>query len=213
MGFENLTTRILRGVTYRRRDVRHACVSATTAEVVMRYSFGFLCVCALGLVPLTASAQTGEAATTSEPNLQESAPSAEPAPEEPALQLELSPAGVELVPSPPRTVDGYTLEQMNVRVRRAGFGLGGSGVALVIGALLVASGISGECGWGGDVPREKCDRLAYAGAALAGGGAAGMIATGILLGVRKRDRRRLQEAHYGRPHRAQWDLTQSRLVF
>jgi len=202
MGLENLTTRILKGVTYRRRDIRRACVLATTGEVVMRYSLGFLCACALGLVPLSASAQVGGAATTSELNL-----------EEPALQLELSPAGVEVVPSPPRTVDGYTLEEMNIRVRRAGFGLGGSGVAFVIGAVLVASGISGECGWGGDVPREKCDRLAYAGAALAGGGAAGMIATGILLGARKRDRRRLQEAHYGRPHRAQWDLKQSRLVF
>jgi hypothetical protein len=158
-----------------------------------------------GLValPLSASAQAGEVA----------APSSEPTPEEPALRLELDEAGVGVVPSPPRTADGYTLDEMNVRVRRAGFGLGGSGVAFVIGGVLVASGLSGECGWGGDVPRERCDRLAYAGAALAGGGAAGMIATGILLGVRKRDRRRLQEAHYGRPHRAQWDLAQSRLVF
>ena len=40
-----------------------------------------------------------------------------------------------------------------------------------------------------------------------------MIATGILLGVRKRKRLSLQEAHYGTPHRVQWDLAQSRLVF
>jgi hypothetical protein len=40
-----------------------------------------------------------------------------------------------------------------------------------------------------------------------------MIATGILLGVRKRKLRRLQEAHYGRPRRVQWDLAQSRVVF
>jgi hypothetical protein len=180
----------------------------------MRYLNGLLCVCALvGTSPLSVSAQDAEAATASEPNLQEPAPSSEPAPEEPALQLKLDDAGVEVVPSPPRTVDGYTLEEMDVRVRRAGFGLGGSGVSLVIGAMLLASGISGECGWGGDVPREKCDRLAYAGAALAGGGAAGMIATGILLGVRKRKRSRLREADYGRPRRVQWDLARSRVVF
>jgi hypothetical protein len=40
-----------------------------------------------------------------------------------------------------------------------------------------------------------------------------MIATGALLGVRKRKRRRLEEAHYGTPRRVQWDLARSRLVF
>jgi hypothetical protein len=40
-----------------------------------------------------------------------------------------------------------------------------------------------------------------------------MIATGILLGVRKRKRSRLQEADYGRPGRVQWDLARSRVVF
>jgi hypothetical protein len=180
----------------------------------MVYLVGFVCVLA-GLLasPLSVSAQAGEERTTSEPNLQEPAPPSEPAPEEPALQLKLDDAGVDVVPSPPRTADGYTLDEMNVRVRRAGFGLGGSGVAFVIGGVLVASGISGECGWGGDVPRERCDRLAYAGAALAGGGAAGMIATGILLGVRKRDRRSLQEARYERPRRVQWDFARSQVVF
>jgi hypothetical protein len=43
-----------------------------------------------GLValPLRASAQDGEEAATSEPNLQEPAPPSEPAPEERALQLQ-----------------------------------------------------------------------------------------------------------------------------
>ena len=40
-----------------------------------------------------------------------------------------------------------------------------------------------------------------------------MIVTGSMLGVRKRERRRLQEAHYERPRRVQWDLAQSRVVF
>jgi hypothetical protein len=30
---------------------------------------------------------------------------------------------------------------------------------------------------------------------------------------RKRKLRRLEQAHYGKPHRVQWDLARSRLVF
>jgi hypothetical protein len=44
-------------------------------------------------------------------------------------------------------------------------------------------------------------------------GGAGMIASGIVLGVRKRKLRELQQADYGTPRRVQWDLSQSRLVF
>ena len=58
----------------------------------MRYLFGFLCVCVLGVVPLSASAQAGEEGTTSEQNLQE------PASEEPALELKLDDAGVAAAP-------------------------------------------------------------------------------------------------------------------
>ena len=66
----------------------------------MRYVFGFLCVCGLvGTLPQSVSAQDAEEGTTSEPNLQEPAPPSEPAPEEPALQLQLDAAGVEVVPS------------------------------------------------------------------------------------------------------------------
>jgi hypothetical protein len=177
-----------------------------------RYLFGFMCVCALaGTSPLSASAQAGEEGATPEPSLEE--PASDPAPEEAALQLKLDAAGVGVVPSPPRTIDGYTLEEMDVRVRRAKIGIGSSALAFFVGGILLASGLSGDCGWGGGAQRESCDRLAYAGTALAAGGAVGMIATGILLGVRKRKLRRLQEAHYGRPHRVQWDLAQSRLVF
>ena len=180
----------------------------------MRYLLGFLCVWALlGTSPLSVSAQAGEEGATPGPNLQEPAASSEPVSEEPALQLQLNSAGVDVVPSPSPTVDGYTLEEMDVRVRRAKIGIGSSALAFFVGGILLASGLSGDCGWGGDAQRERCDRLAYAGTALAAGGAVGMIATGILLGVRKRKLRRLQEAHYGRPHRVQWDLAQSRVVF
>ena len=186
----------------------------------MRYLFGFLCVCALvGNLPLSASAQTGEAATTSEPNLQEPAPSAEPAPEEPALQLKLDAAGLDVAPSPQRTPDRYTLKEMKLRVKRAAFGFGFSGAVFFTGAVLVMSPFI-RCdmigGW-----TKTCDRLAYAGIAVVSAGAVATIATGILYGVRNRKLRRrkrrewdtFRHTHSGTPRRVQWDLAQSRLVF
>ena len=71
----------------------------------MRYLVSFVLVLALMALPLSASAQAGEEGTTSEPNLQEPAPSTEPAPGEPALQLEArDSAGVEVVPEPAQRV-------------------------------------------------------------------------------------------------------------
>jgi hypothetical protein len=167
----------------------------------MRYVVGFVVLVALGISPLSATAQAGEEGATSESNLQE-----------PALQLKLDAAGVDVAPSPLRTADGYTLEEMDVRVRRAKIGIGSSAAAFFVGGILVATGLGGECSWGGGAEREKCDRRAYAGTALAAGGAVGMIVSGILLGKRRQKLRRLQQAHYG-PHRVQWDLAESRLAF
>jgi len=168
-----------------------------------------------GLValPLSVSAQAVEEGASPEPNLQEATPSSETAPEEPALQLELDAAGVEVVPSPPRTVDGYTLEEMERRVMLARLGVGVSAVPIFVGALLAASTAFNPLA--PRTPEEQTSdrRMQYAGAALAAGGAASMVAMGIVLGVRKRKLRSLQEAHYGTPHRVQWDLAQSRLVF
>ncbi|MFZ1862706.1 MAG: hypothetical protein WAU39_00675, partial [Polyangiales bacterium] len=42
-----------------------------------------------------------------------------------ALKLEQYTAGVEVEPSPPRTGDGFTLEEMQLRVQRARNGLVG----------------------------------------------------------------------------------------
>ena len=72
-----------------------------------------LVLAALVGFPQGVSAQAGEEGATSEPGLEEPAPSSEPAPEEPALQLKLDSAGVDVAPSPPRTADGYTLEEMD----------------------------------------------------------------------------------------------------
>jgi hypothetical protein len=98
----------------------------------MRYLFGFLCVCALvGTLPLSASAQDGDKERLEdfypgtlpegpqefdEDRLGDFYREPAPAPEEPALQLKLDDAGVEVVP----TADGfYILEPTELRVKRA----------------------------------------------------------------------------------------------
>jgi hypothetical protein len=172
----------------------------------MRYLFGFLCVCALAALPQSASAQAGAEGVTSEPNLQEPAPSSQPATEEPALQLELTPEGVNVTPTPPRTADGYTLDEMELRVKRARIGLGVSAVPFVVGGMLLGVGTLGADCWcllcaADYVSPKKCDVLPATGAALMGGGVVGMITSGILMRRRKRERDSLKEAHYGTPHR------------
>jgi hypothetical protein len=169
--------------------------------------------------PQGVSAQAGEEGETTEPNLQEPTPASEPAPEEPALQLQLDDAGVEVVPTPPRTADGYTLEEMELRVKRANIGLGVSGAAFGIGAVMTTvAGLESafECFL---EPPTGCTTpgwvrpVGVSGGFLLAGGFVGMIATGILVRRRKRDRDSLREAHYGTPRRVQWDPAQSRLVF
>ena len=151
-----------------------------------------LVLAGLVALPLSASAQAEEEAATSEPNLQEPAPPSEPAPEEPALQLKLDDAGVDVVPSPPRTVDGYTLEQMELRVKRAKMGLLAPAALIVAGVPLWVRGKTSDCASFDpfvQVSQERCTRLRTSGAALTVSGAVGMIVGSILVGVRKGDLR------------------------
>ncbi|NNE18114.1 MAG: hypothetical protein HKN10_06530 [Myxococcales bacterium] len=173
----------------------------------MRYQV--VCVlAALSSSPLSASAQ--EEGST--PNRRQ--PQSEPAQEAPALQLELDPAGVGVVPSPARTGDGYTLKEMERRAQRAKRGLGVSVVPLVAGGMMMTVGTAGTKCFFNSEAQKGCNRLLYGGVGLAALGAAGMIATGILLGVRKRKLRTFREAaSYEGRRRAQWDLARSRLVF
>jgi len=181
-----------------------------------------LAIVLAGLValPLSASAQAGGEGATSEPNLEESAPSSESAPEEPALQLKLDDAGVEVAPGyPPRTFDGYTLEEMELRRKRAEIGLVVSGVAAGTGLWMgIAAGIGyySSCAIASEEPCYGPSWVApvgWTGVALVSGGVVGMIASGILMNRRKRDRDSLKQAHYGTPRRVQWDLAQSRVEF
>jgi len=175
----------------------------------MRYQVVCM-LAALSSSPLSASAQD----QGSTPNQRQ--PQSEPAQEAPALQLELDAAGVGVVPSPARTGDGYTLKEMEKRAQRAKRGLGVSVVPLFAGGMMMIAGTVGTKCFVFSPPEAQkgCDRLLYGGVGLAAVGAAGMIATGILLGVRKRKLRTLREAACceGR-RRAQWDLARSRLVF
>ena len=175
----------------------------------MRYLFGFLCVCAsVGTLPQSASAQDAEEGATSQQNLEE--PSSEPAPEEPALQLKLDAAGVEVAPSPPRTADGYTLDEMELRVKRAKIGLWSTAGATVLGGVMV--GASFPC-MSDATLEDGCWGPFISGALIGFSGGVGMIVTGALLGARKRKLRSLQDADYGRPRRVQWDPARSRVVF
>jgi hypothetical protein len=171
-----------------------------------------------GLValPLSASAQEVEEGASPELSAEEPAPSTEPAPEEPALQLKLDDAGVGVVPSPPRTVDGYTLEEMERRVKRARTGLIVTSLILGVG---VALWVAGEVHSARNPPPPDAfslgipDGYFVAGMTLTVVGSTGMIVSAAVLGVRKRKLRKLQEAHYRTPRRVQWDLARSRLVF
>lgn len=124
----------------------------------MRYFFGFLCVCALVVaLPRSASAQTGEEGASAEPSPKEPVQSTQPTqsrlerwhPEafvdpskpasEPALELELDSAGLEVTPTAPLTVEELKRQETKQRKRRAGIAVGVS-LVLVVG-LVVGVGV------------------------------------------------------------------------
>jgi hypothetical protein len=150
----------------------------------MRYVGGFVFVLALVGSPLSVSAQDAEEGATSEPALQ-------------LVALDSTGVVFTLIPS-----YGYALEEMELRVKRAKIGLGVSVVVMVGGGVLFLWGAAAD------------DTAAAAtGFSLSLGGFAGTIASGILLRRRKQKLRGVQQAHYGTPRRAQWDVAQSRLAF
>ena len=188
----------------------------------MRYLFVFLCLCALvAALPQSASAQAGEEGATSEPNLQE--PSSEPAPEEPALQLQLDDTGVEVAPGyPPRTAEGYTLEQAEHAVETDRRGLIISSVFFGVGVGALAGGLAwgphAECGDDDPATFDICIPpgpiiLGTLGAVMATGGFIGMAIKGSRLAKTRSELHELKESHHGKPHRVQWELARSRLVF
>jgi len=133
-------------------------------------------------------------------------------------QVSLKLESTHVASTPATTANEYSLEQMDVRVRRARIGLISTAAAAVVGLPLFMAGIyHRDCFFTGlfslELEAKWCTPVASTGLVLMLGGSVGMIATGILLGIRKGERRRLQKAHYGRPRKVQWDLASSRVVF
>lgn len=176
----------------------------------------------LGAFPHSVGAQDGGG--TTEPNVQEPAPSsepapedpepsAEPAPEEPALQLKLDDAGVDVAPTPPRTPDGYTLGEMERRVMRAKVGLGVSVPFMAFGAMMTGLGASPFCfedtfaSPGEETCPDSVPGLLAAGSVVLAGSLGGTITSSILLRQRKRALSELQLAHYGVPKRTRRGYT------
>jgi hypothetical protein len=167
----------------------------------MRYSLILLATVLAGLValPLSASAQTGEehslsfwhdealkiALFSSSP-----APSSETAPEEPALQLKLDDAGVQVAPGyAPRTPDGYTLEETELRVKRVRIALLSSTGVFVVGTALALAGYARAFP---ATEKYSPDAVMLAGLSLLGAGALGMLVSGGMLSSRARDLRRVR---------------------
>ena len=177
----------------------------------------------LATLPLSASAQDAEEVETSEPNVVKAVPAAEPASDEPALQLQLDDTGVEVAPGyPPRTAEGYTLEQAEHAVETDRRGLIISSVFFGVGVGALAGGLAwgphAECGDDDPATFDICIPpgpiiLGTLGAVMATGGFIGMAIKGSRLAKTRSELRELKESHYGKPHRVQWDLARSRLVF
>ena len=158
----------------------------------MRYLVGLMSIFAMVALCQSVSAQTSEEGVAAEPSLlEEPAPSSEPAPEEPALQLKLDAAGVEVTPIPSRTEDGYTLEEMELRLKRAKMGLLGPAALIVAGVPLLMRGITTHCPYEGYPHYEpkRCETLRSSGIALMAIGGVGMIVGSSVVGVRKRELR------------------------
>ena len=182
----------------------------------MRYSIGRISLLAgLLALPLGASAQANAEQGAS--RLERWHPGAFVDPEKPVLQLDLHATDLEVAPSEPRTVDGYTLEDMNARVERTRIGVAVSTVVFVAGGSAAAAAVMNGLCFPSDTNPCPSDRktrglvaLSFSVVAL---GLAGAIFSGIRLRKYKRERERLKEANDGRQRRVQWDPAQSRFVF
>jgi hypothetical protein len=108
-----------------------------------------------------------------------------------------------------------TLEDLELRKRRAAFGLIAPAAVVAAGIPPLAVGIRGCRNEFGQVGGDKrCENLRIAGLSLVVTGFFGLVAESILVGVRKNQvtRRRAHSSH-GQTRRAQWDVARSQLVF
>ncbi|MBW2378166.1 MAG: hypothetical protein JRG70_01220 [Deltaproteobacteria bacterium] len=190
----------------------------------MRYLVSFACLlAALVVSPPSVSAQAGEEGGSALERWHPEAfvdPTKSEVASEPALQLELTPAGVDVAPSLPRTPDGYTLEEMDLRVKQSRRRLIGSAVVFGLGAACAAGAVIASRNFADD--ESTSITPLFSGAAVVAGTAAFLLGIGGIVGMalsgskmaeRKQERRRLQEAEHGTRRRVHWDLKTSRLMF
>jgi hypothetical protein len=138
---------------------------------------------------------------------------AQDAKENPALQLELDDAGIEVAPNPTLTPNGYTRVALERQAKQAKIGLGVSSIAFVAGTVFAFTALGHTDAFfpSGDPPQAGwVAPLGWTGVALMGTGAAGLLTSGILLGVR---RRKVPGWPQERVRRIQWDLARSRVAF
>ena len=150
----------------------------------MRYLVSLACALAFVFAPVGVSAQAGEDEGGSRLErwhpgafVDPSKPASEPASEESALQLEVTPAGVDVVPTTARWVEEQTLEEMKRRVRLAGVGTGISVIGLIGGAAMVGAAASNAnvvCLFECPPPPSWVAPVGGAGVALMVGGLVGM---------------------------------------
>ena len=116
---------------------------------------------------------------------------------------------------------GYELEEANRRSRVVRNALIGTSVGFAVGAILAGVGAS-QCDWieysDGRDDELNCNKagdvLLPLGGTFMGLGAIGMITTGIMLGVRNKQKREIERDmrnRYG--GRFRWDLSSGRFVF
>lgn len=123
-------------------------------------------------------------------------------------------------PAPQLSYDEYKLEEMRRRTRVSRNAFIGTSVAAALGAALFLPGVISQC--------DKVRRFdgtnelvcSTAGALLVGfgtplvfGGGVGMVATGIMLGVRKGKVRKLKARAGPSARRVRWDPATARFVF
>lgn len=170
-------------------------------------------IAAICASPLAANAQTGDESDSSlEPGQSESVA----APEEPAMKLELDSAGIGVTSSQPRTPDGFTLEQLDRKVRNAKIGVGVSVPLMLAGTTMTVLAASGSICISFGSPCQTPNWVApvgISGGILALGGLVGMIASSVLLRRAKQKRKLLIEESSRKPRSARWDLESGRLLF
>ena len=104
----------------------------------------------------------------------------------------------------------YTLEELDLRKRRAAFGLIAPAAVTVAGVVPLALGWSSRCrDEFGFVGSQSCERFRTAGMVLTLSGGVGLIIGSAVVGARKRQ----QRDHQRKARLVQWDLETSRLVF